>query len=120
MNELRAEEIKETFKAMRKNHRDLMKYFQEEHLDKIESLEEDEYFNMKSWLKEYGRMIKILQSFLVNFEDYGHEEECPDQDSLIKQAVTITMLLNMHYYPKVVDAAGGFNVLDSAQLSNDS
>ena len=97
---LRAESIKRDFKIIYKNHCDFLKIFNESYLPKIEKLEEDEYKNMKTWLKEYSRMTKIIQNHILEFEEYGSEKEFPDEDLLIKQATTIMMFLKFFREPE--------------------
>ena len=93
--ELRVLEIKETFDCISKNHEQTINIFKEYYLSKVEFLEDDEYLNMKSWLKEYSRILNLVKTHLTEFEEYGHQIEHPDQDKMIKQALGILYLLNM-------------------------
>lgn len=84
-----AENIKTDFEIIHKNHCKVIKQFKKYYLSKIESLEESEYLKMKSWIKEYERMLINLQNHLINFEEYSHKVEHPDTDNLIKQVAAI-------------------------------
>ncbi len=99
-SELRSKEVKTSFTIVHKNHCELIKHFEKHYLSKIESLDEEEYFNMKSWINEYDRIVTILQQHLINFEKYSHEVEHPDKDDLIKKAVTLGLVLSFNKYPK--------------------
>lgn len=93
MDELRADNIREDFKIIHKNYCDFFKIFKNEYLDNIESLEDEEYVKMRTWLKEYSRMMKIIKNHIIGFKNEGHSEKLPDEDMLIKQAMTILMML---------------------------
>ena len=99
-SELRANDIQKEFTIVHKNHCELIGEFRRRYLSKIESLSEEEYLNMKSWIKEYDNLLTILQKHLINFEKYSHEVEHPDEDDLTKTAVTLTMMLSWQSFPK--------------------
>lgn len=81
----RANDIKDSLKIIHKNHCQFIKNFKFFYVSKIESLENDEYLKMKTWIAEYQRLTNIIEGHLFEFIENGHVVELTDQEKKNKE-----------------------------------